>query len=214
MSFGKEKRIMIIFYSMYGHIETLAKEILKGVSKVKGVKAELWRLPETLPEDVLKLMRVPKKSEDIPVLSYEKLDTMLEADGFLFGVPTRFGMMPAQCKTFWDMTGKYWKNCSFLGKSAGIFFSTSTQGGGQETTALTTITQLTHHGMVYVPIGYGFGEEMAVMSEIRGGSSYGAGTYSGSDNMRQPTELELKIARYQGEYFAKYVSKISEVKSN
>jgi NAD(P)H dehydrogenase (quinone) len=207
---SREKKILIIFYSMYGHVETLAREILAGVNSIKGVKGELWRLPETLPEEVLKLMRAPKKSEDIPILSYEKLDMMIEADGYLFGIPTRFGMMPAQCKTFWDMTGVYWKKRSFLGKSAGFFFSTSTQGGGQETTALTAITQLTHHGMVYVPIGYGYGDESATMDEIKGGSAYGAGTYSGSDNMRNPTELELRIARYHGEYFAKYVSKISK----
>jgi NAD(P)H dehydrogenase (quinone) len=98
---------------MYGHIETLAREILVGVNSIKGVKGELWRLPETLPEEGLKLMRVPKKSQDIPILSYEKLDKMIDADGYIFGVPTRYGMMPAQCKTFCDMTGKYWEKKLF-----------------------------------------------------------------------------------------------------
>jgi NAD(P)H dehydrogenase (quinone) len=208
MSSKKTKRVMIIFYSMFGHVEKLAREIYKGVNSIEGVKGELWLVPETLPEQVLKAMKAPKKPEDVPPLTFDKLDKMVEADGFLFGMPTRFGMMPAQCKTLWDQTGKYWVKGSFAGKPAGVFFSTSSQAGGQETTGLTTVTQLAHHGMVFVPLGYTFGPEGIVYDEIRGGSAYGSGTFSGTDNSRHPTELELKIAKYQGESFAKFVNRL------
>lgn len=208
MNQQKSKKIMIIFYSMFGHIETLAREMHKGINSIEGVTGELWRIQETLSEDVLKLMNAPQKSDDIPLLTYDKLDYMTKADGYLFGIPTRFGMMPAQMKAFWDMTGKQWFLGSFVGKPAGTFYSTATMGGGQETTAFTTLTQFIHHGMVYVPIGYTFGPELSEFKEIRGGSAYGAGTYAGDDNKRTPTELELKIARHQGEYMAKFVRRL------
>jgi NAD(P)H dehydrogenase (quinone) len=203
-----KKKVVILFYSMYGHVEKLARSILEGVNKVEGVEGELWRVEETLHEDVLKKMYAPPKSEDIPVLTYDKLDVIANADGVLFGFPTRFGMMCAQMKAFWDMTGGLWQKGALVGKPAGFFFSTGGQGGGQETTALTAVTQLAHHGMVYVPIGYTFGPEGFTLNEVKGGSAYGSGTLSAGDGSRQPSDLELRIAKHQGDYFAKFVNKL------
>ena len=104
----KQKRIIVLFYSSWGHIETLAKEIVEGINTISGVKAELWRVPETLSDDVLAKMYIPKKSDEIPVLSYDKLDELEKADGILFGFPTRFGMMCAQMKSLMDATGGLW----------------------------------------------------------------------------------------------------------
>lgn len=205
----KVKRIMIIFYSMFGHVERLAEEILAGVNSVEGVKGELWRVPETLSGDILLKMHAKKHSDDIPLLTYDKLHELEKADGFLFGTPTRYGMMAAQMKAFWDSTGGMWVKGSLVGKPAGWFFSTGTLGGGQETTAFTSISQLTHHGMVYVPIGYSFGKELFDVDQVRGGSPYGSGTFAGGDGSRQPTELELKIAKHQGKFTAEFIRKIN-----
>lgn len=195
-------KIYIVYYSMYGHVEKLAEEIKKGVSSVEGVEAKLWQVPETLPEEVLSKMSAPSKSE-VPIITPSEL---AEADGIIFGFPTRFGMMAAQFKAFFDATGGLWRSQQLAGKPAGIFFSTGSQGGGQETTALTAITQLTHHGMIFVPIGYTFGAGMFDMEQVKGGSPYGSGTYAG-DGTRNPSELELKQAFHQGQYFASIARK-------
>ncbi|KAL9269785.1 putative NAD(P)H dehydrogenase (quinone) FQR1-like 1 [Drosera capensis] len=188
---------------MYGHILKLAEEIQKGAATVEGVEAQLWQVQETLPENVLTLMGAPPKS-DVPFITPDEL---AKADGFVFGFPTRFGMMAAQFKAFLDSTGGLWRTQKLAGKPAGIFISTGSQGGGQETTALTAITQLAHHGMIFVPIGYTFGAGMFEMEQIKGGSAYGAGTYAG-DGTRQPSELELAIAFHQGKYIAGIAKKL------
>ncbi|KAL2327866.1 hypothetical protein Fmac_021293 [Flemingia macrophylla] len=190
-------KVYIVYYSMYGHVERLAREILLGVNSVDGVEGKLWQVPETLPIEELAKLRAPPKS-DVPIINSFKLP---EADGFVFGFPTRFGMMAAQFKAFLDTTEYLWKAQMLATKPAGIFYSTSSQGGGQETTPLTAITQLVHHGMIFVPIGYTSGPTMFEMNEVKGGSPYGAGTYCG-DGSRQPTEYELKQAFYQGNYIA------------
>jgi len=188
---------------MYGHVETLAKEIQKGANSVEGVEATLYRVPETLPEEVLGKMGAPPKS-NVPELDPKDLPT---ADGFLFGFPTRFGMMAAQFKAFLDATGGLWQTQALLGKPAGLFISTASQGGGQETTALTAVTQLAHHGMIFVPTGFSFGAAMFDLTEPRGGSAYGSGTFAG-DGSRQPTQLELGQAFHQGKYTAEITKKL------
>jgi NAD(P)H dehydrogenase (quinone) len=188
---------------MYGHVEKLAQEIKKGADSVEGVEATLWQVPETLSEEVLGKMYAAPKT-DAPIITPAELT---KADGVIFGFPTRFGMMSAQFKAFFDSTGGLWKNQSLAGKPAGIFFSTGSQGGGQETTALTAITQLVHHGMIFVPIGYTFGAGMFEMDEIKGGSPYGAGTHAG-DGSRQPSELELAQAFHQGKHIAAVTKKL------
>ena len=150
-------------------------------------------------------MHAPPKS-DVPVIDPLKLP---EADGILFGFPTRFGTMPAQVKALFDATGSLWAKGALAGKPAGFFFSTGSQNGGQETTALTSIPNLVHHGMVFVPLGYTT-PLLFPNDEIRGGSSYGAGTIAGGDGSRQPSERELGIAQHQGEYFAKFVDALTK----
>ncbi|GJS70051.1 probable NAD(P)H dehydrogenase FQR1-like protein 2 [Tanacetum coccineum] len=222
----KNLKILVIFYSMYGHVETLARRIKKGVETVQGVEGVLYRVPETLSEGVLAQMRAPPKDDEI--VEMLSVDEMESADGFLFGFPTRYGCMAAQMKAFFDMTGGLWREQKLAGKPAGFFVSTGTQGGGQETTASlcyslcrlvlipsarfswTAITQLAHHGMLFVPVGYTFGAGMFKMDSIRGGTPYGAGVFAG-DGTREPTETELALAEHQGKYMAGVVMKLARV---
>ncbi|XP_058105855.1 probable NAD(P)H dehydrogenase (quinone) FQR1-like 2 [Magnolia sinica] len=199
-------KIFIVFYSMYGHVELLAKRMKKGVDGIDGVEGILFRVPETLPPEVLEQMKAPPKDEEIPVISAAELSS---ADGVLFGFPTRYGCMAAQMKAFFDSTGQLWKEQKLAGKPAGFFVSTGTQGGGQETTAWTAITQLAHHGMLFVPIGYTFGAGMFKMDTIRGGSPYGAGVFAG-DGTREPSETELALAEHQGKYMAAVVKRLAQ----
>ncbi|KAG9447396.1 hypothetical protein H6P81_013524 [Aristolochia fimbriata] len=199
-------KVYIIYYSMFGHVGTMAREIQRGASSVNGVEASLWQVPETLSERILEKVKAPAKAGDIPFISPEQLQ---DADGFLFGFPSRFGVMAAQFKAFFDATGHLWETQKLAGKPAGIFWSTGFHGGGQELTALTAITQLAHHGMLFVPLGYTFGKGMFEINEVKGGSCYGAGTYAG-DGSRKPTELELQQAFFQGHYLAGITKKIKE----
>ncbi|VFQ86037.1 unnamed protein product [Cuscuta campestris] len=196
-------KVYIVYYSTYGHVEKLAHEIKKGADSVEGVEAKLFQVPETLSDEVLAKLGGPPKS-DVPIISPHDLP---EADGFVFGFPTRFGMMAAQFKAFLDATGGLWRTQALAGKPAGLFYSTGSQGGGQETTALTAITQLVHHGMIFVPIGYTFGAGMFEMEKVKGGSPYGAGTYAG-DGSRQPSDVELELAFHQGKYIAAITKKL------
>lgn len=204
-SVAAKLKIFIVFYSMYGHVEGLARRLKKGVDGVDGVEGLLYRVPETLPIGVLEQMKAPPKDDDIPEITAAELTG---ADGFLFGFPTRYGSMAAQMKAFFDSTGQLWKEQSLAGKPAGFFVSTGTQGGGQETTAWAAITQLAHHGMLFVPVGYTFGPGMFKMDSIRGGSPYGAGVFAG-DGTREPSETELALAEHQGKYMALVVKKLA-----
>ena len=163
-------------------------------------------MPEILPQEVLDKMHAPPKPADVPVITAAQLE---EADGFVFGFPTRFGMMCSQFKAFLDSTGGLWQKGALVGKPCGLFTSTGTQGGGQETTLLTAITQLVHHGMIFVPGGYGLGEKMFDMSAVRGGSPYGPGTFAGPTGDRSPTEVELEYAKHSGASLAKVALKLS-----
>ncbi|KAG8384052.1 hypothetical protein BUALT_Bualt04G0077900 [Buddleja alternifolia] len=199
-------RLLIVFYSMYGHVEGLARRMKRGVDTVDGVEAVLYRVPETLTGDALVKMRAPPKDDSIPEIGSP--DELTGADGFLFGFPTRYGCMAAQMKAFFDSTGQLWREQKLAGKPAGFFVSTGTQGGGQETTAWTAITQLAHHGMLFVPVGYTFGAGMFKMDSIRGGSPYGAGVFAG-DGTREPSETELALAEHQGKYMAAIVKRLA-----
>lgn len=168
--------------------------------EAQGVEVKLFQIAETLPEEVLTKMYAPPK-QDVPIITPEDLKA---ADGILWGIPTRFGTMPAQVKAFLDSTGSLWQTGALAGKFTGTFFSTASQHGGQETTAFTTVTYFAHHGMIYVPIGFpdpAFFDNSVVL----GGSPYGAGTIANSDGSRQPSEAELRIAGIQGTNFAKVV---------
>ncbi|RKO88679.1 NAD(P)H:quinone oxidoreductase, type IV [Blyttiomyces helicus] len=194
-------KIFVVIYSMYGHIKTLSEAIVKGL-KEEGVDATLYRVEETLPDSVLTKMYA-RKFDEIPVLAPEDL---VKADGFLFGIPTRFGTPAAQVKTFWDATGKLWATGALVGKYAGVFTSTGGQHGGMETTIFTFLPHLAHHGIIYVPLGYQ-APELHDQSEIIGGSPWGAGTIAGGDGSRKVSEKEIQIALTQGRTFAKTILK-------
>ncbi|VVT55256.1 uncharacterized protein SAPINGB_P004505 [Magnusiomyces paraingens] len=196
-------KIAIIYYSTYGHIRSLALEVQKGVEAAGG-KADLFQVPETLTPEILALLHAPPKSED-PIATTETLE---QYDAFLFGIPTRFGNFPAQWKAFWDSTGGLWASGALYGKYAGVFVSTGTPGGGQEVTVLNSISVLTHHGIIYVPLGYKntFGQ-LTNLSEPHGGSPWGAGSFAGPDGSRQPSALEKEVAQIQGKVFYETVSK-------
>jgi len=198
-------KIAIVYYSMYGHIKQMADAELKGIKEAGG-DATLFQIPETLPEDVLAKMHAPPKPTDVATLNDP---AELEAfDAVLFGIPTRYGNFPAQFKTFWDKTGGQWAQGSYWGKYAGLFISTGTQGGGQESTAIAAMSTLTHHGFIYVPLGYKTAFSLlSNLEEIHGGSPWGAGTFSGGDGSRQPSKLELDIAAAQGKAFYEAVAK-------
>ncbi|KAI7857544.1 NAD(P)H:quinone oxidoreductase, type IV [Circinella umbellata] len=193
-------KVHIIIYTMYHHIHKLAVEVQKGL-EASGVEAKIFQVPETLSEEILEKLSAPPKP-DVPVIT---VDDLKEADGFLFGIPTRFGTMPAQLKAFLDSTGGLWASGALAGKFAGTFFSSASQHGGQETTAFTTVTYFAHHGIIYVPFGFA-NAHLFDNSEVIGGSAYGAGTVTNGDGSRQPSEKELAIAKNQGENFGKVVS--------
>ncbi|KAJ1288594.1 hypothetical protein BS78_02G099800 [Paspalum vaginatum] len=200
-------KIYIVYYSTYGHVARLAEEIKKGADSVDGVEATIWQVAETLPEEVLGKMQAAKKQPEHPVISGKQL---VDADGVLFGFPARFGMMAAQMKALFDSTGALWQRQALAGTPAGFFFSLGTQGGGgQEETALTAVSQLAHHGMVFVPVGYTFGAGMFDMDEVRCCSPYGSGTFAGADGRsRKPSDAELQMAAHQGRYFANIAKKL------
>jgi NAD(P)H dehydrogenase (quinone) len=196
--------IAIIYYSTYGHIATMAESVKAGVELVTGASAKIYQIQETLSEEVLAKMHAPPKKE-YPIATP---DVLKEADGILFGFPTRFGTMPAQVKALFDSCGGLWASGALVNKPVGIFFSTGLQGGGQETTAMTTLTFLAHQGMIFVPLGYRC-PLLFNMEEVHGGSAWGAGTLAGSDGSRQPSELELNVAKAQGESFAQVAKKLA-----
>ena len=197
-------KVAIIYYSLYTHVQTLAKELKKGVEAAGGV-ADLFQVPETLSPEILTLMHAPPKATDIPIATNE---TLQNYDAFLFGIPTRFGNFPAQWKAFWDATGGLWATGALHHKPAGIFVSTGTPGGGQEVTALNALSTLTHHGLIYVPLGYkNTFPQLTNFEEVHGGSPWGAGTFAGPDGSRSPTALELEIAHIQGENFYQVAKK-------
>ncbi|KAF2750622.1 benzoquinone reductase [Sporormia fimetaria CBS 119925] len=198
-------KVAIVFYSTYGHIRQMALAEKQGIEEAGG-KVDIYQLPETLTPEVLKKMHAPEKPTDIPFLDDPK--QLAEYDAFLMGIPTRYGNFPAQWKTFWDKTGGQWASGGYWGKYAGLFVSTGTPGGGQESTAIAAMSTLTHHGIIYVPLGYKHTfAEMSNLNEVHGGSPWGAGTFAAADGSRQPTELELSIARAQGKAFYETVAK-------
>jgi NAD(P)H dehydrogenase (quinone) len=196
-------RIAIVYYSLYGHVGKLAEAVKVGAKRVPGVDAQLYQVAETLPSDILQKMGAPPKP-DLPVATP---DVLKNSDGVLFGIPTRFGMLPSQVKGLFDACGGLWATGGLVGKPAGFFFSTGSIGGGQETTALTSMPFLAHHGMMYVPLGYRT-PLLASNDQVHGGSPWGTGTIANGDGSRQPSELELEIAKVQGESFAAIAKKL------
>ncbi|APX94136.1 NAD(P)H:quinone oxidoreductase, type IV [Halomonas sp. 1513] len=195
-------KVLVLYYSMYGHIDTMAKAVAEGAAKVAGVEVTVKRVPETMSAEAL-ANAGGRQDYDTPEASPAEL---ADYDAVIFGTPTRFGNMAGQLRTFLDQTGGLWAKGALRGKVASVFTSTGT-GGGDEMTITSTWTTLAHHGMVIVPIGYGI-EEQFDISKVSGGTPYGAATIAGGDGSRQPDERELKIARFQGEHVAGIAAKL------
>lgn len=195
-------KILVVYYSMYGHIETLANAIAEGARSVAGAEVTLKRVADLMPEDVAK-SHGAKVDQAAPIASPKELD---QYDAILFGTPTRFGNMAAQMRNFLDQTGGLWMKGALIGKVASVFTSTGT-GGGNESTILTFIPTLLHHGMIYVGLPYSC-PELTDISEVKGGSPYGAGTIAGPDGSRQPSAKELAQARFQGKHVAEVTQKL------
>lgn len=201
-------KVLVVYYSMYGHVYKLAEAAAEGARSVANVEAVLRRVPETLPEDVLEKMgavEAQKQQADVPVCTVDELG---EADAIIFGTPTRFGNMCGQMRQFLDATGQLWMNGTLVGKVGSVVTSSNTQHGGQESTILTFHITLLHHGMVVVGLPYAFQGQM-LTDQISGCSPYGASTVAGADGSRFPSENELAGARYQGEHVAKIAKKLT-----
>ncbi|CAO3685277.1 unnamed protein product [Umbelopsis ramanniana] len=193
-------KVYIVIYTLYHHVYKMANAVKEGL-EANGVEASLFQVEESLSDEVLTKMNAPPKP-NIPII---KIEQLTEADGIIFGLPTRFGIFPAQMKAFLDASGKLWATGALSGKFVGTIFSTASQHGGQETTALNAVTYFAHHGMMYVPFGFA-NPAMFDNTEVVGGSAYGAGTITNGDGSRQPSEKELAIAKQQGETFAKIIT--------
>ncbi len=200
-------KIAILEYSLYGHINQLSRSIKKGIESV-GVEVEHLRCAETLPSEILEQMHAPPKPEDVRELTPADVNELEGFDGIMFGVSARYGGIPAQMKTIMDATGGLWQNGKLVGKTAGVFQSTGTMQGGQESVAMNCMSFFAHHGMVFIPLGY-IDPKAFSYEEIHGGSPWGSGTYAGPDGSRQPTSMELSIAENHGRHFAKLTAKIS-----
>jgi NAD(P)H dehydrogenase (quinone) len=206
---GKEKRnmakVLVLYYSSYGHIETMAGAIADGARQVAGTEVTVKRAPELVPDDVARKSGM-KMDQAAPVATPAEL---ADYDAVIFGTPTRFGNMAAQMRNFLDQTGGLWAKGALVGKVGSVFASTATQHGGQETTITSFHSTLLHHGMVIVGVPYTC-PGLSEMGEVSGGTPYGATTLAKSDGSRQPSEIELAIARFQGEHVARIAGKLAQ----
>lgn len=196
-------KVLVLYHSSYGHTEAMAAEIAAGVRQVPGAEAVIKQVPETMGDDARRGAGM-KLDQQAPAARPEEL---ADYDAIIVGTPTRFGNMSGQMRTFWDQTGGLWAKGALAGKVGGVFVSTATIGGGQETTVMSVVTTLLHHGMLVVGPSYG-AAELSDVSEVRGGSPYGAGTIAGPKGDRTPTEKERAVARYQGKRIAEIAAKL------
>ena len=197
-------KILILYYSMYGHIEIMANAVAEGARNVENTEVVVKRVPELMSEEVARRVGA-KLDQAAPVATVDELPNY---DAIIFGTPTRFGNMCAQMRNFLDQTGRLWLSGGLIGKVGSVFTSTGTQHGGQETTITSFHTTLLHHGMIIVGVPYSC-QEIMNMSEITGGSPHGASTLAGGDGKRQPSDNEIKIARFQGAHVAQMASKLT-----
>jgi NAD(P)H dehydrogenase (quinone) len=196
-------RVLVLYYSSYGHIETMAGAVAEGVREA-GAEAVVKRVPELVPEAAARQAGI-RLDQAAPVATVEELP---DYDAIVFGTPTRFGNMAAQMRNFLDQTGGLWARGALIGKVGSVFTSTATQHGGQESTILTFLPTLMHHGMVIVGLPYSFAGQMG-LGEVLGGSPYGAATIAGGDGSRQPSVVELDAARFQGRHVAQVAARLA-----
>jgi len=200
--------VLIPFYSLYGHVSAMAQAVAEGVAQVEGAVATLRRVPETLSPEIIEKMGATAAQKSMSVVPVCTVNELAEADAIIFGTPTRFGNMCGQMRQFLDATGGLWAKGALVGKTASVFCSTGTQHGGQETTLLTFMCTLFHHGMVVVGLPYAY-PGLTRMDEVTGGTPYGASTLAGADGSRVPSQNELDGARFQGRHVAEIAMKLA-----
>lgn len=196
-------KVLVLYYSSYGHIEAMAEAVAEGARSVEGTIVDVKRVPELVPDEVAAAAHI-KVDQAAPIATPDELANY---DAIIFGTPTRFGNMAAQMRNFLDQTGGLWFANALVGKVGSVFCSTASQHGGQETTITSFHTTLLHHGMVIVGLPYTF-KGNSEMGEISGGTPYGATTLAGNDGSRMPSENELAGARFQGNHVAKIAGKL------
>ncbi len=201
-------KVLVVFYSMYGHIYRMAQAVAEGAKEVPGTEVMLRRVPETLSDEILGKMGALEAQKAMAHIPVCQVDELPAANAILFGTPTRFGNMCGQMRQFLDATGQLWLKGSLVGKVGSVFASSATQHGGQESTILSFHTTLLHQGMVVVGLPYAFAGQMRI-DEITGGSPYGASTITGGQGQRMPSENELDAARFQGRHVAAIAAKLA-----
>ncbi|HEY8715468.1 MAG TPA: NAD(P)H:quinone oxidoreductase [Candidatus Acidoferrum sp.] len=200
-------KVQVIFYSMYGHIYKMAQAIVEGAKQVPGAEVSLYQVAELVPDAVLEKYGAKAARASFANVTIATVEQLPNADAIIFGTPTRFGNMAAQMRNFMDQTGPLWQKGSLIGKVGSVFASTATQHGGQETTITSFHSTLLHLGMVIVGVPYSE-PGLTYMGGVSGGTPYGATTLSNSDGSRQPSEIELKTARFQGKHVAEIAAKL------
>ncbi len=191
-------RVLVLYHSAYGHVEAMARAVAEGVASVEGAEVSVRRVPELVPEEVARASGMKLDQE----AAIARPDELADFDAIIFGTPTRFGNMSAQMRNFLDQTGGLWARGALIGKIGSVFTSTASQHGGQETTLTSFHVTLLHHGMIVVGLPYSFTGN-TIMTEISGGTPYGASTLAGADGSRQPSANELAGARFQGAHVAR-----------
>jgi NAD(P)H dehydrogenase (quinone) len=202
-------KVLIVYYSMYGHIQRMAEAVAEGAKEVGGTEVEMRRVPETLSAEVLSKMGAVEAQKAFSHVPICKVDELASADAVIIGTPTRFGNMCGQMRQFLDATGQLWAKGALVGKVGSVFTSSATQHGGQESTILSFHITLLHHGFVIVGLPYSFQGQMRI-DEVTGGSPYGASTIAGGQGERMPSDNELAAARFQGKHVATIASKFSK----
>ena len=201
-------KVKVVFYSMYGHIYQMAEAVAEGVRDVDGAEVELLQVAELCSDEVLEQSGAKKAREAFAHIPVAGPNDLLGADAIIIGTPTRYGNMCAQMRNFLDQTGSLWAEGALVGKVGSVFTSSANQHGGQETTIISTHITLLHHGMVIVGLPYAETRQ-TIMTEVSGGSPYGASTITGGDGSRLPSGNELAMARYQGRHVATIAKKLA-----
>lgn len=201
-------KLLVVFYSLYGHVRQMAEAVAEGARSVEGVEVQIKRVPETLPPDVIEKMGAVESQKGMESIPVATVDDLGSADAIIFGTPTRFGNMCGQMRQFLDATGQLWLKGTLVGKVGSVFTSTATQHGGQESTILSFHTTLLHQGMVVVGLPYAYQGQTRI-DEVSGCSPYGASTIAGGQGERMPSENELEGARFQGRHVAAIAKKLS-----
>ncbi len=200
-------KILVLFYSTYGHIYKMAKAIADGAKLVEHVVVDIKRVPETILKEILDQIGASQAQKEFEHIPIAKPEDLANYDAIVVGTPTRFGNMAGQMRNFWDQTGALWAKGALIGKVGSVFTSSATQHGGQETTIITTMITLLHHGLIIVGLPFAF-QGLMKTDEMSGGSPYGSSTIAGPNGSRMPSQNELEGAKWQGKHVAEIAKKI------